>query len=82
MQLLLLLPNAGANKFEVTGEKSDQVVVDPDESNAAVLSNEHFSPVKKEANDEVHVAPDLPEESHLSVVNAQSLRLTQQQNLT
>ena len=64
MQLLLLLPNADANKFEVSCEKSDQVAVEPDETNAAVLSAERFSPVKQEANDEVHVAPDLPEECH------------------
>ena len=74
MQLLLLLPNAGANKFEVRGEKSDRVVVEPDENNAAVLSDERFSPVKKEANDEVHVAPDLPEESHLSVNQCSKLK--------
>ena len=69
-----MLPNAGANKFEVRGEKSDRVVVEPDENNAAVLSDERFSPVKKEANDEVHVAPDLPEESHLSVNQCSKLK--------
>eukprot|EP00731_Ephydatia_muelleri_P013255 Em0007g565a len=40
---------SGANKFEVRGEKS---VVEPDEINTAVLSDERFSPVKKEANEE------------------------------
>ena len=69
-----MLPNAGANKFKVRGEKSDRVVVEPDENNAAVLSDERFSPVKKEANDEVHVAPDLPEESHLSVDQCSNLK--------
>ena len=69
-----LLPNAGANKFEVRGEKSDQVVVEPDENNAAVLSDERFSPAKQEANDEVHVAPDLLEESHLSVDQCSKLK--------
>ena len=68
MQLHL---NAGANKFEVRGEKS---VVEPDEINAAVLSDERFSPVKKEANDEVHVAPDLPKESHLYVDQCTKLK--------
>ena len=66
-----MLPNAGANKFEVRGEKS---VVEPDEINAAVLSDECFSPVKQEANDEVHVAPDLPKESHLSVDQCSKLK--------
>ena len=66
-----MLPNAGANKFEVRGVK---VVIEPDENNAAVLSDERFSPVKKEANNEVHVAPDLPEESHLSVNQCSKLK--------
>ncbi|KAL5506333.1 hypothetical protein EMCRGX_G007951 [Ephydatia muelleri] len=49
-------------------------VVEPDENNAAVLSDECFSSVKKEANDEVHVVPDLPEESHLSVDQSSKLK--------
>ena len=69
-----MLPNAGANKFEVRGEKSDQVVIEPDQNNAAVLSDERFSPVKKEANDEILVAPGLPEESHLSVDQCSNLK--------
>ena len=33
-----------------------------------------FLLLKKEANDEVHVAPDLPEESHLSVNQCSKLK--------